>query len=63
MQELHSLELSALLDMLAEHTDKCVRLFKEGRLNEDYAKSKELIEQVIAEIELRRSRNPVITKS
>lgn len=55
MQNLKNLDRSALIDLLAEHTAHLARLLYEKNRNEEYLKEKQVIKQLTAEIEARKS--------
>ncbi len=55
MQEYQNLELSALIDMLSQHTAKYSRLLTEGCSEEEYNSCKEIIQFLQAEIETRKN--------
>lgn len=55
MRDLHTLDLSTLIDMLAEHTESYTKLFAEKNINgEEFARKKEIIRQLQAEIDKRK---------
>jgi hypothetical protein len=54
MQELHTLETSALVDMLALHTAEYTKMLKEGALREDFATNELTIKAIQTEIYSRK---------
>jgi hypothetical protein len=55
MQNLKNLDRSALIDLLEKHTAHLARLLREKNRNEEYLKEKQVIKQLTAEIEARKS--------
>jgi hypothetical protein len=51
---LQQMSLEELVDVLAQKTQKFTQLLVEKRFNEEYRESKEAIQQILAEIELRK---------
>jgi hypothetical protein len=62
MQELHSLETSALIDMLAIHTAEYSKMLKEGAPGEDFATYNLTIRAIQTEIYFRK-RNEASTST
>jgi len=56
MQNFNELDRSGLVDLLADHTAQLTRLLQEKNRNEEYLKVKQVIKQITAEIEARKSR-------
>jgi hypothetical protein len=54
MENLNSLELSVLLDMLSEHTSKYTQMLNAGTTNEEYERFKLEIDSIQKEILERR---------
>ena len=54
MEELKSLELSALVDLLAKHTADHTSKLKDGIKDWDYEQSKVIIKAIMTEIESRK---------
>lgn len=57
MQELRSLEMSAIIELLAVQTDKYSKMRSEGSSEEDFAKCSLTIRAIQSEIESRRRRS------
>lgn len=55
MQELKELELSVLIDMLAQCTDRYMNILSEGGSMEEFKTCKSIIEFLQKEIELKRN--------
>ena len=54
MQELHSLETTQLIDLLAQHTSDYTRMITNNITGDEYEKCKLVIKAIQAEIEFRR---------
>ena len=55
MQELHSLETTQLIDLLAQHTSDYTRMITNNITGDEYEKCKLVIKALQAEIEFRRN--------
>ena len=55
MHNFAQLEKSVLVDLLADYTAELTRLLQEKNRNEEYRKVKQVIKQLTAEIESRKS--------
>ena len=49
-----NMSLEELVDLLAQKTQKYTQLLVEKQFNEEYRESKETIQQILSEIELRK---------
>ena len=54
MEELHALQVSELMDLLAKHTSDYTRMMSEGTSHEEYEKCNITIKALHAEIESRK---------
>lgn len=54
-EELKKLDITALVDLLARHTNNYMRILKDGGTNEEYRQCKELIKLLTREIEARKN--------
>ena len=54
MSAFQNMSMEELVDILAQKTQKFTQLLVEKRFNGDYLDSKQTIQQILAEIELRR---------
>jgi len=57
MQNFNELDRSDLVDLLADHTAQLTTLLQEKNRSEEYLKVKQVIKQITAEIEARKSRH------
>lgn len=55
MQELHALDNSQLVDMLAKYTSDYTKMLADGSFNEEYEKCKLTIKAIHAEIDSRKN--------
>lgn len=55
---LKSLSMEELVDLLAHKTQKFTQLLVEKEFTEEYKENKEAIQQILAEIELRKESQP-----
>ena len=56
IQEIHSLEMSVLVDMLAAYTTNYSRMLKEGASDKEFAKCSLTIRSIQAEIDSRKKK-------
>jgi len=61
MQELHGLQTSQLLDLLAEHTAIVTKLFSDKTFTEEYEKEKLLVKAIQVELDFRKYTADVVT--
>ena len=61
--ELHTLETSLLMDLLAKYTIEFTKMLNDGTGQEEYLKCKEAIKAIQSEIELRQNGGAVSTNS
>lgn len=61
MQELQNLQISQLLDLLAEHTAIVTKLISDKDFNEQYEKEKLLVKAIQIELDFRKYTADVIT--
>lgn len=55
MQELHALDNSQLMDLLAKYTSDCTKMLADGHLNDEYEKCKLTIKAIHSEIDSRKN--------
>lgn len=55
MEDLHHLQTSQLLDLLAEHTAVITKFFSDKNLGEEYDKEKLLVKAIQTEIDFRKN--------
>ena len=55
MEELHTLQISELMDLLSKHTDHFTKMVGGESSNEDYQKCRMTIQAIQAEIESRKN--------
>ena len=60
MQELHNLQTSQLVDLLAEHTAIVTKLFSEKKFDEEYDKHKLFVKAIQTEIDFRKTTVDII---
>ncbi len=56
MEDLNNLDLFALVDMLARHTNEYLKMLKDGTTDDEYARCKSMIKNLTAEIEYRKQK-------
>ena len=61
MQELHGLQTSQLLDLLAEHTAIVTKLFSDKNFSEVYEKEKLLVKAIQIELDFRKYTADIVT--
>lgn len=62
MENMNSLDLFTLVDMLAKHTSEYMKMHKDGTTEEEYRRCKTMIQNLTAEIEYRKQRNLSLKK-
>ena len=55
MYELHSLDNSQLMDLLATHTSEYTKMITDNNMGDDYEKCKVTIKAIQTEIEIRKN--------
>ena len=55
MHELHSLDNSQLMDLLATHTSEYTKMITDNNMGDDYEKCKVTIKAIQTEIEIRKN--------
>ena len=55
MHELHSLDSSQLMDLLARHTSEYTKMITDNNMGDDYEKCKLTIKAIQTEIEIRKN--------
>ena len=55
MHELHSLDNSQLMDLLATHTSEYTKMITDNNMGDDYEKCKLTIKAIQTEIEIRKN--------
>ncbi len=55
MHELHSLDNSQLMDLLATHTSEYTKMITDNNMGDDYEKCKLTIKAIQTEIEIRKT--------
>jgi len=55
MHELHSLDNSQLMDLLARHTSDYTKMITDNNMGDDYEKCKLTIKAIQTEIEIRKN--------
>ena len=55
MYELHSLDNSQLMDLLATHTSEYTKMITDNNMGDDYEKCKLIIKAIQTEIEIRKN--------
>ena len=60
MQDLHSLQTSQLVDLLAEQTSLITTMFAEKKFGEEYAKQKLYLKAIQTEIDFRKTKADII---
>ena len=63
MVDLNNLDLFTLVDMLAKHTNEYMKMLKDGSTDEEYARCKGMIKNLTAEIEYRKQKTLITTKT
>ena len=56
MEDLNTMDLFTLVDLLAKHTNQYMKMFKEGATEQEYANCKKAIKNLTAEIEYRKQK-------
>lgn len=54
MEDLKKLKTQSLIDILAKYTNDYLKMLREGTTQENYAACKQKIDELMAEIELRK---------
>jgi len=57
MKEFKNLDLFTLMDLLVKHTDEYMKMFKEGAMEHEFARCKEIIQHLTDEIKFRKKQN------
>ena len=55
MHELHSLDNSQLMDLLAMHTSEYTKMITDNNMGDDYERCKLIIKAIQAEIDIRKN--------
>ena len=55
MHELHSLDSSQLMDLLARHTSEYTKMITDNKMGDDYEKCKLTIKAIQTEIDIRKN--------
>lgn len=63
MEDLHNLQTSQLVDLLAEQTSIITKLFSEKKFGEEYDKHKLFLKAIQTEIDFRRTTADIIPSS